>query len=90
MPGKNKSKVTYRLVDLIEHDIILVDGEMVKIMDTFPFKVAITDNIVEALTWLEDNIKPEDYKKDSWTNRRLFFKNADDAVLFKLIWVNEY
>lgn len=62
----------------------MIDGKAVKIMDTFPFKVVI-DDIGPAILWMEENLDLEMYKWVEWSTR-FYFKNEEDAVLFKMMW----
>ena len=80
-------KEEYALFDLIKNDLEIINGKTVKIMDTFPFKVVITNDLGAAMLWLEENLDLAKYKRGEWTSR-YYFKDEEDAVLFKMMWAS--
>lgn len=78
-----------KVQELADNDMAS-DGE--KVTDTFPFKVNLNDPekpfadyyFDGIFDWLAENINAEDYRR-IWVNQ-FYFKNDQDAILFKLVW----
>lgn len=76
-----------RVAKLIENDL---DGNGNTILDKYPHRVELEPPLVAEkyrgfLDWLNENIKEDEFTR-AWVTR-VYFKNEEDAVAFKLRWM---